>query len=82
MPVLHVEDVPLDLYDRLRERAAAEKRPLPAEVVHLLRQALATDEESARVRHAAALTALRRNRWTPPAGTPDSATLLREDRER
>ncbi len=82
MPVLHVEDVPLDLYDRIQERAAAENRPLPAEVVHLLRQALASEEDRARARHAAALAALRRNHWKPPPGTPDSATLLREDRDR
>ena len=82
MHVLHVEEVPLYLYDRIQERAAVGNRTLPAEVVHLLRQALATEEDRARTRQAVALAALRRNRWTSPLGTPDSATLLREDRER
>jgi plasmid stability protein len=82
MRVLHVEDIPRDLYDRIQERAAAENRPFPTEVVYLLRQALATEGDGARARHAAALAELRRNRWTPPPGTPASVTLLREDRER
>lgn len=28
------------------------------------------------------LASIRRRRWRPPAGTPDSTTLLREDRDR
>jgi plasmid stability protein len=37
MPTLHVRDVPADLYDELRQRAAAEGRSLSAEVIKLLK---------------------------------------------
>jgi plasmid stability protein len=82
MPVLHIEDVPTDLYQRIQARAVAEKRALPAEVIRLLQQALTTEEERAREAHDAALADLRRRRWTPPGGAPESVTLLREDRDR
>jgi plasmid stability protein len=81
MPVLHVEEVPAELYDRLQRRAAARNRELTTEVLDLLERALATEEE-ARAAHAAALAELRAERWLPPPGTPDSIALLREDRDR
>ena len=81
MPVLHIEEVPADLYDRLRRRAAVRSRELKVEVLDLLERALATEEES-RAAHAAALADLRGQRWSPPPGTPDSVALLREDRDR
>jgi len=40
MPKLIVEDMPADIYERLRQRAEAERRSLPEETVHLLDQAL------------------------------------------
>src|SRR5687767_9794303 len=82
MPVLHLEEVPADLYERIQQRAAAQNRPLTAEVIDLLRHALAKEDEDARAAHAAALADLRRRRWTPPPGTPESVELLREDRAR
>lgn len=82
MPVLHVDDIPSDLYERIRERATAENRAFTAEVIRLLRQALTAEDDRAREAHAAAVADLRRRRWAPPAGAPDSATLLREDRDR
>jgi plasmid stability protein len=80
MPVLHIEEVPADLYDRLRRRAEARDRELTTEVLDLLERALATEEE-ARGAHAAALADLRAQRWSPPPGTPDSVAMLREDRD-
>ncbi len=80
MPVLHVEEVPADLYDRLRRRAEARNRELTTEVLDLLERALAEDEASSA--HTAALADLRARRWSPPPGTPDSVALLREDRDR
>ncbi|HVS35754.1 MAG TPA: hypothetical protein VMS17_09235 [Gemmataceae bacterium] len=81
MPVLQVEGVPEELYERIRRRAAARNEEIATEVVRLLEQALAEDEE-ARAAHAAALADLRERRWTPPAGSPDGVALLREDRDR
>lgn len=36
MPTLHVRDVPADLYEELRQQAAAQGRSLSAEVIKLL----------------------------------------------
>jgi plasmid stability protein len=80
MPVLHVEGVPAELYDRLRRRATARNRELTTEVLDLLERALA--EEEAGNAHTAALADLRAHRWSPPLGTPDSVALLREGRDR
>jgi len=43
MPTLIVEDVPAEVYQRLQERAAAERRSLPEEVLHLLKLLLRSD---------------------------------------
>ena len=40
MPVLHLDDVPSDVYERLRQRAADHGRPLQAEAIDLLREGL------------------------------------------
>jgi plasmid stability protein len=80
MPVLHVEAVPADLYERIQRRAAAQNHEFTAEVLQLLERALL--EEDARAIHIAALTDLRSRRWTPPPGSPDSTAILREDRDR
>jgi plasmid stability protein len=79
MPTLHVRNVPVTLYDRLRERAQEQNRSLSAEVVMLLDFAL---EESTDMQ-AQLLDNIRRRRFFNPAaaGAPDSTTLLREDRE-
>jgi plasmid stability protein len=82
MPVLHVEELPADLYEHIRRRAAAQNREFAAEVIFLLERALATEEEQAKAAHAAALADLRGRRWTPPPEAPDSVSLLREDRDR
>jgi hypothetical protein len=56
MPVLHVEGVPADLYDRPRRRAEARDRELTAEVLDLLERALAEVETGSA--HTAALADL------------------------
>ena len=43
MPTLIVENVPAEVYERLKERAAADRRTLPEETLHLLKQALRAD---------------------------------------
>jgi plasmid stability protein len=40
MPTVIVENVPPEVYERLQQRAAAERRSLPEEVLHLVREAL------------------------------------------
>jgi len=80
MATLHVRNVPDELYDRLRQQAEERNRSLSAEVIMLLDSAL--DEN--RQKQAALLERIRRRRFFRPSavGTPDSTTLLRQDRER
>ena len=40
MPTLVVENVPVEIYERLQKRAAGQQRSLPEETLHLLQQAL------------------------------------------
>jgi len=79
MSTLHVRNVPDELYERLRQRAARQRRSLSAEVVVLLDQALEQEEASVTL-----LREIRSRRAYSPelAGAPDSTRLLREDRER
>lgn len=79
MSILHVRNVPEELYTRLKESAEMQHRSLSAEVIALLEWALAGTERSSR-----ALWSIRRRRFYSPtaAGAPDSTRLLREDRSR
>ena len=43
MPTLIVENMPVEVYERLRQRAEAEQRSVPEETLHLLDQALRLD---------------------------------------
>ncbi len=81
MPDLYVRNVPTQLYEDLKRRAAAEGRSLSAEVIALLNAAInrstTIDPE--------ALERLRemRQRLLRTHGTfPSSVDLIREDRER
>ena len=78
MPVLHLADVPPDVYERLRQRAASHHTTAEAEALEVLRRGLL----SAGASQAEVLAELYRRRITPPPGTPDSVELLREDRDR
>ena len=82
MAVLHVRDVPDELYARLRELAQRQRRSLSAEVVVLLEDA--SREGETRRSQAQILADLDRLRasYRPPVGAPDTTALLREDRER
>ena len=80
MPILHVRNVPEDLYKRIQERARREHRSLSAEVIMLLQQALQQPQRS----QSEVLSDIRRHRFfcSAEVGAPDSVELLREDRER
>jgi hypothetical protein len=80
MSVLRLTDVPREVFERIQHLAAARGRTAEAEAIHLLQKALLHDVG---MRSQAELLAdLRRRSFTPPAGTPDSVELLREDRGR
>ena len=80
MSILHVRNVPQDLYARLKQRAETQHRSLSAEVVTLLEWAVEEVDRASEL----SLESIRRRRFFEPAsvGAPDSTTLLREDRER
>ena len=80
MATLHVRNVPDDLYRQLPEEAETDKRSLGAHVVVLLQKAVHVLRHQRSQREL--LEQLRSNRITLPEGTPDSTTLLREDRSR
>lgn len=80
MPILHVRNVPDDLYERIRQRAGRQNWSISAEVIILLDKALAEAELS----QAELLENIRLRRSFRPLdqGAPGSTTLLRQDRER
>ena len=80
MPTLHVRSVPEDLYERVRQLAQLRSRSLSAQVVTMLYEALAEEEQ--RKDQARILTSIRRRRFAPPENTTSSLELLREDRLR
>jgi plasmid stability protein len=80
MPVLYLENVPREVFDRIHQLAEAHGRTVEAEAVRLLRQGLLS--RPGEPSQAELLADLRRHSFTPPPGTPDSVELLREDRAR
>lgn len=80
MAELHVRNLPADLHERLRNRARRESRPVSAEVVALLRQALEDPEGATRRTDAIArLRRIQQHRPLPP-GIPPAEDLVFEDR--
>lgn len=80
MPILHLEDVPCEVYDRLRQLATSHNSTPEVEALRLLRQEISPRPTTRS--QAELLAELRRRSFTPPAGTPDSVALLAEDRGR
>jgi hypothetical protein len=80
MPILHVRNVPEELYDRIKKQAAESNRSISAEVITLLKRAISDFSQS----QDQILDQIRRRRFFHPseAGAPDSLTLLKEDRAR
>jgi plasmid stability protein len=80
MAILHVRNVPQELYERLQRRAEAQRRSLSAEVITLLTWAV---EEAERLPEAT-LAGIRERRFFRPeeVGAPDSTAILRQDRGR
>ena len=80
MAILHVRNVPEELYTRLKQRADSQRRSMSAEVITLLEWAV---EEADRASEATLASIRQRRSFSPAlAGAPDSTTLLRQDRDR
>ncbi|HOT92756.1 MAG TPA: Arc family DNA-binding protein [Anaerolineae bacterium] len=80
MSILHVRNIPEQLYERIKARAETQRRSLSAEVIALLESAI----EEAERDPAITLQIIRERREQYPISpdAPDSTLLLREDRER
>jgi plasmid stability protein len=80
MSILHVRNVPDELYERIRRRAQVQNRSISAEVIMLLNRALSETERP----QGDVLANIQRRRFFRPneAGAPNSTALLREDRGR
>ena len=80
MPILHVRNVPEDLYEHIQRRAQLQHRVDQRRGSCLLHNPLEVSERP----QARVLADIRRRRFYQPsdAGTPESVKLLREDRER
>ena len=80
MAILHVRNVPEELYARLQRRAEIQRRSLSSEVITLLEWAV---EEAERTSEATLASIRQRRHFNPSAaGAPDSTSLLRQDRDR
>ena len=80
MPLLQVRDFPADLYEKLKDLAAAERRSIAQQTVVLVREQLSYQDPG--VLHARAVDeALRLGGSTPPNDL-DPVAMIREDRER
>ncbi len=82
MPVLLLDNVPEELYQRLEQMAAAEQAPVTEETVHLLRRAVGLGQPLPRADVPRLLQQMRIAAIRPQPGAPDSLELLREDRSR
>jgi plasmid stability protein len=83
MPTLYVENVPVDLYQALRERARAHRKSIAAEVLALLQENIPTLEELARRKEFVRRVRRIRARPSPAAGPfPSSEEMQRQDRAR
>lgn len=80
MPGLHLHDVPHSVYEQLQRLAADHHSTLEAETIAVLHRILISRPDPRS--QAELLADLRRRSFTPPPGTPDSTTLLAEDRSR
>lgn len=79
MAILHVRNVPPELYERLKHLAAEQHRSLSAEVIDILAQGVATRDRSALMNDVLESLAAVRTRGGPaPKGY--AADLIRESR--
>jgi plasmid stability protein len=78
VPTLHIRNVPPEVYEALRARAAREGRSMNAEVIAILRRSLASRRDPEDV-----IADLRRfrERVQLPSHAPPPEALIREDRD-
>ncbi|MDR7487171.1 MAG: Arc family DNA-binding protein, partial [Armatimonadota bacterium] len=80
MPTLTIRNLPADVYARLRERARRNRRSVTQEAAMIIEEALRQAEAASNPW--AQVDRIRESVRSRYGSFPDSATLIREDRER
>ncbi len=81
MTELHVRNLPRDLHELLRARAARQGRSMSGEALVILREALLHVDQPPRRQDAIVRLAALRARNPLPSGAPLAQDLVREDRD-
>jgi plasmid stability protein len=76
MPTLYLRDVPVSLYERLRDRAHRNLRSMNAEAIAALEEALEDDYDPEEL-----MAAFRRAQFTVPPGSPSEQEMIRKGRD-
>lgn len=82
MPVLHLENVPEELYRQIEELAQEHQQSPTSTAMELLEDAVRRQPRKQPLDVSAMLEQIRRTRYPLAPGTPDSVDMLREDRNR
>ena len=82
MATLYVRDFPDEIYDRIKEYAADNRRSLSSQVIILMNEALAQKDILESRKQALDRIAQRRRSQSNQSTGIDSLALLREDRDR
>jgi len=82
MATLYVRNFPDELYEAVQELAEDADVSIRAEVIELVTDAVARQQQMRRRREAMARIKSRYHRFTAPADGKDTLAMLREDRER
>lgn len=82
MPILHVRNVPDELYERIRARAALHRRSLTAETVALLEAGLRAEPTEDELEDLFERARVLRERLRAQGFSFDATAAIREDRER
>ncbi len=82
VPILHVRGIPDELYERIRQQAALERRSLTAEVIWLLERGLDVGEGALSIDEWLAQARRLRESLEARGVQVDSTRLIREERER
>ena len=80
MPDVWIRNMPQEVYDHLKQRAARDRRSVPAETIALLE--LLFEKDDAHEQHMRAMQSIIERAKQKKPMPVDSLTLLREDRDR
>jgi plasmid stability protein len=79
MANLYVKNVPDAVYRRFQKIAATYNRSLSAHIIALMEEAIR--QEEVRRAQVKLLADIRKRRWMPPKGAPESVEVIRELRD-